>query len=496
MTVGRWEWRGAGEGITAAEARLEEGSPHTIEESDELYLLSVVSDASVKVRGDLLDVKRLVQVSDAGLEQWMPIAKDPFPVSEVALHAALVELGVDVPLEREAYALAELLGEVAAPCPDLHAVRVHKTRRRYTVGGCMAEVTDMQVDGRHVRTIAVESDDHDLVLATLRDLGARPLPNVSVPRALKRELGVGPRRFAVIDVGTNSVKLLLAERPSRDGSWRELVDRSEVTRLGEGLARSGRLQPQATARTIDAIEGMAIDAWRQGAERIAAVGTAGLRVAGNTADFLEALAARCGIRLEVISGEEEARLSFLAAASAGERVAGPLVVFETGGGSTQFTFGRDERVLEQFSVQVGAVRLTERFGLDGVVEADSLAEVHHAVARELGSLDGRPTPAALLALGGAVTNLAAVAHRLAPYDAAVVRGSMLDLEEIDRQIELYRTRTAEQRREIVGLQPGRAEIILAGACIVRAVVVGLGRETLTVSDRGLRHRLLVERFNA
>ena len=99
-------------------------------------------------------------------------------------------------------------------------------------------------------------------------------------------------------------------------------------------------------------------------------------------------------------------------------------------------------------------------------------------------------------MGGAVTNLAAVKHELATYDPEVVQGAVLDRAEIDRQIELYRTRTSEQRRSIVGLQPKRADVILAGACIVRTVLAKLGCDALTVSDRGLRHGLLEERFGA
>ena len=99
-------------------------------------------------------------------------------------------------------------------------------------------------------------------------------------------------------------------------------------------------------------------------------------------------------------------------------------------------------------------------------------------------------------MGGAVTNLAAVKHELATYDPELVQGTVLDLGELDRQIELFRTRSVEERREIVGLQPKRAEIILAGACVVRTVLAKLGRESLVVSDRGLRHRLLVERFGS
>ncbi len=97
-------------------------------------------------------------------------------------------------------------------------------------------------------------------------------------------------------------------------------------------------------------------------------------------------------------------------------------------------------------------------------------------------------------MGGAVTNLAAVRHGLAEYDPEVVQGTVLDRTELDRQIELYRTRTADERRTIVGLQPQRADIILAGACIVRTVLDKLGKDSLVVSDRGLRHGVLAERF--
>jgi len=153
-------------------------------------------------------------------------------------------------------------------------------------------------------------------------------------------------------------------------------------------------------------------------------------------------------------------------------------------------------VEERFSVDVGAARYTERFGLDGVVSGERIAETLQGIAADLAQLDGHERPATLVGLGGALTNLAAVRHRLASYDPDVVQGTVLDRSEIERQIDLYRSRTAEQRREIVGLQPARAEVILAGACIVRTVLDKLHCDELTVSDRGLRHGLLVERFSA
>jgi exopolyphosphatase/guanosine-5'-triphosphate,3'-diphosphate pyrophosphatase len=316
---------------------------------------------------------------------------------------------------------------------------------------------------------------------------------VSFPRALEALVGLAPGRFGVVDVGTNSVKFLVGER-SEDGSWSTVVDRAEVTRLGEGLGETGELSEPAMERTLEAVAAIVRDASRERALFLAAVGTAGLRRASNSATFIDAVRHRCGIEIEVIPGEEEASLAYLAVMADLGLAQGSLVAFDTGGGSSQFTFGHDGRVEEQFSVDVGAARFTERFGLDRAGSEDVVHAALQAIAADLAPLDGRATPDALVGLGGAVTNLAAVKHALAEYDSDAVRGTVLDGEEIDRQIELYRTRNADERGGIVGLQPGRAEIILAGACIVRAVLTTLGSSSLTVSDRGLRHGLLRERF--
>jgi exopolyphosphatase/guanosine-5'-triphosphate,3'-diphosphate pyrophosphatase len=142
------------------------------------------------------------------------------------------------------------------------------------------------------------------------------------------------------------------------------------------------------------------------------------------------------------------------------------------------------------------VRYTERFGVAGAVTPETLREALAAISADLARIDGRPAPDALVGMGGAITNITAVKHGLATYDPDVVQGTVLDRVEIDRQIELYRSRDAEGRRAIVGLQPKRADVILAGACVVRTVMDKLGQDALTVSDRGLRHGLLVERFGA
>jgi exopolyphosphatase/guanosine-5'-triphosphate,3'-diphosphate pyrophosphatase len=288
------------------------------------------------------------------------------------------------------------------------------------------------------------------------------------------------------------VKFHISERSP--GGWRKVVDRAEVTRLGDGLHESGRLGAEPMARTVDAIAAMVEEAGRHDVAALVAVGTAGLRSAANSAEFLQAVRTRSGVTVEVISGAEEGRLAYLGATSGVGQAEGSRVVFDTGGGSSQFTFGLGDEVVEQFSVNVGAVRFTEQYGLDGPVSQDTLSEALAAIAADLGRIAGRPTPESLVGMGGAVTNLAAVKHGLAEYDPDVVQGTVLDRDEVDRQIEAYRTRSVDERRQVIGLQPRRADIILAGACIVRTVLGMLGRDSFTVSDRGLRHGVLAERF--
>jgi exopolyphosphatase/guanosine-5'-triphosphate,3'-diphosphate pyrophosphatase len=301
------------------------------------------------------------------------------------------------------------------------------------------------------------------------------------------------KRLAVIDVGTNSVKFCIGERDP-DGALRTPVDRAEVTRLGEGLAERGQLGTEPIARTADAIAAMVEEARAADAAEIIAVGTAGMRMASNADDLVAAVRDRSGVEIEVISGDEESRLGYLAAVSALPDASGALTVFETGGGSSQFTFGHGREVEDRFSVDVGAARFTDRFGLDAPVSADVVDEVRRAAASELGQIAGRPAPDVVVGMGGAVTNIAAVERALVEYDPEAVQGSVLGREAVERQIERYRTLPADERRQIPGLQPGRAEVILAGACIVATVLELLQRDSLMVSDRGLRHGLLAERL--
>ena len=491
--VPRWEWRTFGPSFGRADEVLARLALGDAEESDELYLLSK-EDANVKIRGGLLDIKLLREVDARGLERWEPVIKEAFPVSAEGVRQTLDALAVPpVPLARSAYTLDQLLDELLRPSGVVREAKIHKARTRFTVAGCTGERTEVLADGRSTRSVAVESEDAGAVVEAVRTIGLEGYMNTSYPQGLTALLDGAPQRYAVIDMGTNSVKFHVGER-GPDGSWRTVVDRAEVTRLGEGLHETGEISDAALARTVDAIAVMVDEARRLGVRAIAAVATAGMRIARNSDDLVRIIRERTGLTVEVISGEEEGRLAYLAVRTALGEIDGSLVVFDTGGGSSQFTFGEGSNVRERFSVDVGAARYTERFGLDREVSRDALQPALDAISVDLARLDERMPPEMLVGMGGAITNMTAVMLELETYDASRVQGAALDRYEVDRQIELYRSRDVEARRKIVGLQPKRAEVILAGACIVHTVMEKLQMSGLTVSDRGLRHGLLTDRF--
>ncbi len=301
--------------------------------------------------------------------------------------------------------------------------------------------------------------------------------------------------YATIDVGSNSVLLHVARR-LENGRFETLADLSAVTRLGESLHRTGVISERAATRTIARLEAYAAAMQAFRVRAFAAVGTMCLRVAANTPEFVARARDVTGIPIEVISGEEEARLSYVGAASSFGGEAGDIAVFDVGGGSTEFTFGKGRRVARRFSIDIGAVRLMETYLGPEPVAREALQqmarELEHAFAR-LGTL---PSFDVLVGAGGTLTTMAAVMLELPEYDAARVHRAVLHTDEVERQLELYRSLTLEARQRIPGMQPGRADVILAGASIVHAVMARLGTQEVVVSDRGLRHGLLEDRFGA
>ena len=213
----RWEWRSFGRRFGAAEAHLAQLTPSGVQESDETYLLAPAG-GNVKIRDALMDIKVLREVNADGLEQWTPVMKAGFPIPAVEAVRVLEALALPVPKPmRASYTQDEFIAQFAAPGAAVRVVTVHKRRVRYTVGGCMAELSDVVVNGKPTRTLAVESEDAAGVMQAVRELGLGGYSNTSYPRAMAALIDGEPERYAVIDAGTNSIKFHVAERSARQG---------------------------------------------------------------------------------------------------------------------------------------------------------------------------------------------------------------------------------------------------------------------------------------
>ena len=301
---------------------------------------------------------------------------------------------------------------------------------------------------------------------------------------------------AIIDVGTNSIKFCLAEG-SADGSYRVLKDANDIARLGEGLKDTGMIAAEPLERNAQSVANFVVQAREAGADEVVVVGTMALRVAKNAADFIARVKELTGLTLRVLPGEEEAQLSYVAVMSGITGAAeANLMTFDTGGGSTEFVFGESGKLARKFSLNVGAVRFTEQYLSQMPVSAEKLAEAQASIKAELAEGGVKGPVAFLVGMGGTVTSMASVKHKMAVYDPDVIQGSSLTLEDVKAQIADYAAKTLDQRREIVGLQPKRADVILAGACIVKAILELCGAQSLTVSDRSLRHGLMYQLFKA
>jgi exopolyphosphatase/guanosine-5'-triphosphate,3'-diphosphate pyrophosphatase len=302
-------------------------------------------------------------------------------------------------------------------------------------------------------------------------------------------------RFAAIDVGTNSVLLLVAER-SAQGPFTAVLERAEITRLGRGVDQTKALAPEAIAETTAAIERFVAEARALHADGIAISATSAARDASNGQVFLDGVRARTGVSVDIISGDEEAKLSF-GSAFADFGGAGPLVVLDIGGGSTEFIFGDEQgRIGFRHSFEVGSVRLTERFLRRDPPSEAELGDLRALLDQTLRSLPKAPAAARVIGVAGTVTTLFSVARSLETYDATRVHGQSLTLDEVRTTVGRLAALPVHLRRSVPGLQPRRADVIVAGGLILQRGLELLGATALTVSDRGLRWGLLVDRFGA
>ena len=304
-----------------------------------------------------------------------------------------------------------------------------------------------------------------------------------------------PGKVAAIDIGTNSVLLVIAAVSANQP--RPLLERATITRLGEGVDETRRLAPAAIERSLACLRSYAADLSAHGRPRLDAVGTSALRDAQGAQAFMEQAEQILGVRPRVIAGDEEARLTFRGALS-GLTLSGKLLVFDVGGGSTELIVGDaapSSPLESRASLDIGSVRLFERYVSCDPPTAQELAGIEAHVAQQLSSAAPLTSlrvgePLTLVGVAGTVTTLKALELGLSPYDGARVHGAVLTLSAVEELCERLASLPLTERKKLPELKPKRADVIVAGALIVREVLRRAGASQLVVSDRGVRFGLL------
>jgi exopolyphosphatase/guanosine-5'-triphosphate,3'-diphosphate pyrophosphatase len=299
---------------------------------------------------------------------------------------------------------------------------------------------------------------------------------------------------AAIDIGSNSLLLTVV-----DDEDAVLHDEATVVGLGRGLGDRGLFQTDRMRAGLDALTRYAqiAEAFGVASRDIRAVATSAARRAMNAETWFQSVREQTGIRIRIISGDEEARLTALGAFRDLILPDGPSLVIDLGGGSTELVLTDGDGVLSRKSLEIGSVRLTETFLLDGsstwapgVVDPTMLARLRSHVDDAVASFILEPRPRTVIGVAGTATTLASMALDLDTYDSERVHGSRLTRAHLQKFIDLLLPATPQERRAMVPTSPGRADFLLAGATILERVLVASKRQHMIVSDRGLRFGLL------
>ncbi len=299
-------------------------------------------------------------------------------------------------------------------------------------------------------------------------------------------------KLASIDIGTNTILLLVAE--TGRGRIEPLLETETVVGLGKGLQRSGILSADAMNRGLQTLAQYMERCRQMGVQETIAVGTSALRDAGNSREFLNRARRELGLPIEIISGEEEARLSFLAVTQDLKEPEGTLLVVDVGGGSTEFIFGRNNQINRWTSLPLGSVRLTEQFLLSDPVRDEDWDRMEEEVRRLLRTTPDSETVPFMVAVGGTATTLASVEQGLKEFSVEKIHRFVLGKDALARQLSLYRSKTIEERKRIAGLFPNRAEVILAGGAILYVALHRYRCPSVMISCHGIRYGLIYDRM--
>ena len=291
-----------------------------------------------------------------------------------------------------------------------------------------------------------------------------------------------PMRVAAIDCGTNSIRLLIADIDGNN--FREVVRDMEIVRLGQGVDETGQFHPDAITRTLAAVDKFAAEIAKRGVEKIRFCATSATRDATNRHLFVDGVRERLGIELEVITGDEEAALSFAGAIKDLDPSNGPFLVVDIGGGSTEFVFGTST-VEAARSVNIGCVRMTERhFASDPATtqQIESARTDIQAAIAQAAAVVPITKAKTLVAVAGTATTVAAAALVLPEYDRYAIHLSRISAQQTHDAAAMFATSTREQRLALGYMHPGRVDVIAAGSLVLSEIMKATGASEFVASE--------------
>ncbi len=296
-------------------------------------------------------------------------------------------------------------------------------------------------------------------------------------------------KIAAIDIGTNTALLLVAE-VTKQNEIIPIAQEEKIVRLGQGVDRAENLNLEAIGRTLRAIREQVKIAEDLGVEKILISGTSAVRDAANRETLLSEIKNNFGITMQILSGDEEAELTYFGALS-NKNLQGDILLVDIGGGSTEFIFGTQQKIKHAFSLNIGSVRLTERFIRNDPITDTEYKSIRRAVKEQLSSLKSLDA-GQLMGIAGTITTLAAMHLQMNTYDSAKVDNSLLTISQAEKIVSDLKKETLSQRRKFLGLKPERADVILAGALILLEVMQHFKFNATLVSDRGVRFGLILQ----
>ncbi len=305
--------------------------------------------------------------------------------------------------------------------------------------------------------------------------------------------------LAGIDIGTNTLRLLIAEFSS-DGVYRKVKSERHITRLGEEISSTGRLKATAMERTLSVLKRFSKICSEYPLNGIYAVATSAVREASNGADFIKKVKTETGLDADVISGDEEARLTMLGISSGLDLKGRDFLLMDIGGGSTEFVFASEGAIIAKVSTDLGVVRFTERYLKSDPPGNNEIEELEAAIDERLNTMQSfkdlcNNRVAGFVGTAGTVTTLAAVEQKMTVYDPRKVNGYKISKKGIETIRRELLPMASKMRKAVPGIEDGREDLIAAGVVLVDKVMEWFGFNEIIVSDNGLREGLIVDLYN-